>query len=179
MLGLVVVLAFSLGSCSKEDSKAELGTASLQAGLKAHAAGKLDEAAKNYNEALGHDPENKFAYYDLGLVAQTQGDTSAAENDYQLALNIDSSYVPALYNLAVLRTQAGDEAGAIQLYQHASAVDPKNANVHLNLGLLLIDSGQKKAGKAELAKAVQLDSTLADQITRGEPSGPRGPEPSQ
>lgn len=178
MLALCALLALTLAGCGKKKTDAQLANESLQAGLKAHAAGKLQEAIADYNAALSHDPRNKFAYYNLGLIAQTQGDVASAENDYRLTLSIDPDYVPALYNLAILRTNAGDPTEAIQLYQHAIQVEPSNADAHLNLGFLLIAAEKKKNGQAELATAVQLDPSLSDRIPQNlaVPSG--GTEPS-
>jgi tetratricopeptide (TPR) repeat protein len=178
----VVLLA---GACSKGKTDAEQASSALAAGLKAHAAGRLQEAEADYRKVLIYDPRNKFAYYNLGLIDETQGDAGSAESNYRIALTIDPDFVPALFNLAILRTSADSAREAIDLYKHVIQVDASYAAAHLNLGFLLVDDDQAKKGKAELAIAVGLDPTLASRIPEDlltsavpQPSESTGPQPT-
>src|SRR5213593_4103543 len=83
--GALIVLVLA-GACAKGKSDAEQASAALAAGLKAHAAGRLDEAASDYRKVLVYDPRNKFAYYNLGVIEQAQGDDGSAESNYRIAL---------------------------------------------------------------------------------------------
>jgi Tfp pilus assembly protein PilF len=76
---LVLLLS---AACLQNKSQAQQASDSLNKGLQAHAAGKLDEASKDYHDVLTHDPQNKFALYNLGVIAQTQGQLGQAENYY-------------------------------------------------------------------------------------------------
>ena len=96
---------------------------------------------------------------------------------YRIALTIDPDFVPALFNLAILRTSSGGDREAIDLYRQVIQIDEGYAAAHLNLGFLLIDNGQEKEGKAELAIAVGLDATLADRIPEDLQASPV-PQPS-
>ena len=174
ILLLVVLLA---GACSKSKSDAEQASVALAAGLKAHAAGRLDEAAADYRKVLVYDPRNKFAYYNLGVIEQVRGDGGSAESNYRIALTIDPGFVPALFNLAILRTAEGGGQEPIDLYRHVVEIDASYAAAHLNLGFLLVDNGQMKKGKAELAIAVGLDPTLASRIPEDLLASP-APQPS-
>ena len=162
-LALVVVLAFASVSCSKHKSESELANEALQLGLKAHAEGHLAEAQADYRTVLVHDPQNKFAYYNLGLIDQTSGNTQGAEGNYDQALAIDPNFVPALYNLAIVKTTS-DPKDARQLYERAISLQPDDAAAHLNLGFLLIGRGQPKKGKAELVTALGLDPSLSSRV---------------
>ena len=62
LLAVVLTVGFS---CSKK-SEAELANEALQQGIAAQNAGRLAEAAADYREVLVHDPNNKYAYFDLG-----------------------------------------------------------------------------------------------------------------
>lgn len=171
---LLVVVVVTAAACSHREnatSEAELAASSLAKGLAAHKAGNLAEAATDYREVLVHDPNNKFAYYNLGLIDQTNGALASADSNYSLALSIDTQYVPALYNLAIVKSAEDDLEAAIALYRTAIDVQPGYAAAHLNLGFALIENGDKKEGKDELAKAVKLDPSLADRIPDGSPSG--------
>jgi tetratricopeptide (TPR) repeat protein len=183
---LVAAVAVVLsGACSKGISEAQQASAALSAGLKAHAAGRLEEAAADYRKVLVYDPRSKFAYYNLGVIEQAQGDGESAESNYRIALTIDPDFVPALCNLAIVRTTQGGGRESIDLYRHVIDIDPNSAAAHLNLGFLLVDTGQSEKGKAKLAIAVELDPTLASRIPSDllaspapRPSGSAGPQAS-
>ncbi|HEX9122388.1 MAG TPA: tetratricopeptide repeat protein [Actinomycetota bacterium] len=178
---MIVSLLLLVGAgtaCSKGKTEAQLAAEALAAGLRAHKAGNLQEAQADYREALVHDPQDKYAYYNLGLIAQTQGNRAAAELNYQAALGIDPNFVPALFNLAIVKASSQDRAGAVKLYRQVITVNPSYAAAHLNLGFLLLDLGHKKEGRAELAKAVQLDPSLAERIPPQATSTPK-PEPQE
>lgn len=147
-------------ACSTATSEADLANQALQEGLAAHQAGDLETAAALYREALKHDPQNKFAFYNLGLIDQTNGDLPSAENNYRLALGIDPAFTAALFNLAIVRDALGDQREAIELYRQVIAIDPLHAGAHLNLGLLLRSQGQTAEGDAEIRKARDIDPTI-------------------
>jgi len=86
---------------------------SLNRGLTAHTAGRLDEAVTAYFETLSKDPKNKFAFYNLGQIAQSQNRLPAAEAYYRLALEQDAGMASALFNLAIVRTSVGAPQDAI------------------------------------------------------------------
>jgi tetratricopeptide (TPR) repeat protein len=164
VLGLLV-WGLSLVACSSDPAPTggEAGDVLRQA-LQAHADGNLDEAADLYKKVLVLDPENKFAYYNLGLIHQTEGRLGAAAENYGFAIAIDPAFGPALFNLATVRTAEGANGEAIDLYRQVLEINPDNAAAHLNLGFLLVDTGKRKEGKTELAKAVELDPTLESRI---------------
>ena len=174
-IAVVLVAVFiSMAACSSDKpsatSEADLAATALAKGLAAHKAGNLAEAASDYQEALRHDPNNKFAYYNLGLIDQTNGALGSADSNYSLAISIDPKYGPALYNLAIVKTAEGDTAAAIDLYRTTIEVQPDYAAAHLNLGFALIDSGDRREGRNELSKAVELDPSLASRIPDQAPS---------
>jgi tetratricopeptide (TPR) repeat protein len=175
-LGVLVVL-LGVNACGgkgggsvKSDPKK--AASELSAGLQAQSAGKLDEAANHYNEALKYDAKNKYALYDLALIDAAHSNYGEAEQRYRVVLAIDPAYEPALFNLAILEKAKGNDKDAIALYQRANAAAPKDAAAHLNLGLLLRTNGQKAAGDAEVKKAIALNPKLRD------PAAPVGPAKS-
>src|SRR5581483_3482820 len=50
----------------------------FSAGLSAHAAEHLTEAAKDYQQVLASSNNNKFAHYNLGLIDQVSGRLASA-----------------------------------------------------------------------------------------------------
>src|SRR2546426_6950483 len=120
LLAVVLIVGFS---CSKK-SAAELANEALQQGIAAQNAGRLAEAAADYREVLVHDPNNKYAYYDLGTIDQTNGALASAESNYRFALNIDPRFTDALYNLAIVRHDLGDLKESIKLYRQVIKLQP-------------------------------------------------------
>src|SRR5438552_10828215 len=114
VVALCVVLL--VGACAKK-SESQLAAAALDKGLKAQVAGHTSEAVKDFQETLQHDPNNKFAYYNLGLIDQLAGRTNSASDNYRATLRIDPDYGPALLNLAILLTKS-DPNQAPKRHQH-------------------------------------------------------------
>lgn len=169
---VVAGLLVSAGACGRK-SESELASEWLAKGLDAHRAGRLAEAASDYREVLVHDPDNKYAYFNLGVIDQTNGALASAQSDYRLALSTDPNFVPALFNLAIVETSLGNLNEAIDLYRRTISVQPDYAEAHLNLGFALIDAGQHGEGRRELALAVRLKPKLAERV---EPAG--APDPA-
>ena len=174
---LAVVLMVLAASCSTKKSEAQLAADALAKGIPAQEAGRLAEAAGDYREVLVHDPNSKFAYYNLGLIDQTNGALASAESNYRLALSIDPGFTSALYNLAIVRHDLGDLKESIDLYRQVIQLEPENASAHLNLGFALIEAHQKIRGNAELQIAVQLNPDFADRVNAATTSP--SPKPSE
>src|SRR5712691_8456269 len=167
LLAVVLIVAFS---CSKK-SDTELANEALQQGIAAQNAGRLAEAAADYREVLIHDPNNKYAYFDLGLIDQTNGALASAESNYRLSLSIDPQFVSALFNLAIVRHDLGDLKESIDLYRQVIKIQPDYASAHLNLGFALIEAHKGVEGKAELKVAFQLNPDFASRV-KGVSVGP-------
>ena len=166
-------------ACSNDPNPNVQPTAAqvLDSALEAHAAGDLDKAADLYERVLVLDPQNQFAYYNLGLIDQTRGLDDEAAAEYEQAIALAPGFTPPMFNLAIIRAKLGAIDEAIQLYRDVIAVNDGDAGAHLNLGFLLIDSGERKQGRQELARAVELDPSLEARIPAGEPvsGGTTGP----
>jgi len=65
----------------------DLANEALKQGIAAQQAGRLPEAAADYRDVLVHEPNNRYAYYDLGTIDQTNGALASAESNYRFALN--------------------------------------------------------------------------------------------
>ena len=118
-----------------------------------------------YREALVHNPNNKFAYYNIGVIAQSSGRTRVAQLNYELALAIDPNFTAALFNLGTTLTRT-DPAGAARAYRRLVAIQPGNAGAHLNLGYALRALGQNDEARKEFDRAVTLNPKLKSRIPR-------------
>jgi tetratricopeptide (TPR) repeat protein len=163
MLGPLAAIVLAACGASAARSDDQLDRDYFDAGLRAQQAGNLTEAAADYRKALAHNPSDKFAYFDLGLINQQAGNNDAAEKIYRAALQIDPNFVSALFNLAIIRTPV-DAQETEQLYRHVIALQPGAAGPHLNLGFLLRSLGRTDEAKAEFARALVLDASVAARI---------------
>lgn len=167
-LGLLALGLVLSAACGGGKSEQDAASAALDRGLQAHYAGQLEEAEKDYREVLVHDPKNEWAFYNLGVIEQSRGKDVAAESYYRSALETAPRMAVALYNLGIIRAKAGDLNGALDLYQRAVAAAPNNVGAHLNLGLLLQQLGRKAEGDAEIARAIELDPSVASRLPAGQ-----------
>jgi Tfp pilus assembly protein PilF len=168
----LAVVALAAAACSTNGSNGSSATPSgtanqlVGAGLAAQQQGLVAQAKQDYQAAIGKDPNNKYAYYDLGVIYGLAQDSTDASTNYRRALVIDPNFKPALFNMAVLETSS-DPHGAIALYQQLLQLNPNDANVNFNLGLLLIAQGQPAQGHADLSKAIQIDPSLSSRLPAG------------
>ena len=177
LLGMIVVSS----GCGQ--SGPDRANKLIQQGLTAQAAGKLDDAAADFQQATKADSNNKYAFYDYGVVAQQQGRMQDAEFAYRIALKQDPTFSQALFNVGVIRYAAGSTAEAIDLYRQAIVADPKFAAAYLNLGYALLSIGQTDEGNANINQAIALDPSLASRVPQptapsGTPAGDATPTPS-
>jgi tetratricopeptide (TPR) repeat protein len=179
---LPLILAFAAacggGSGGTPTKAADPAGDALARGIVAQNANKLDEATKDYFEALSYDPKNKFAFYDLGQIAKFQNRFEIAEGYYRQSLEVDGNFAPALFGLGFVRQHFNDVQGAIDLYRKSISFDPNNAAAHYNLGILLRVQGKTAEGDAEIARAIQLDPTLP-QPPAPTPTKPASPTPTR
>lgn len=166
---IVTMLAIGLAACGTPTTAASLVTQ----GLKAQLAGDESTAESTYQQAIKLDPNNPVAHYDLGTVYDRQGSRSLAVKEYTATLVIDPTFTDALFNLAV-DTATSDPGGAQKLYQRVLAQEPGFAAAWLNVGFILQGEGKTAEARADWARAVALDASLASHVPTPAPAGSAG-----
>jgi tetratricopeptide (TPR) repeat protein len=160
-LPLLLVLA----ACGSQGTPAQSATGLVTQGLKAELGGDLTTAESDYRQAIALDANNDIAHFDLGTVYDEQRNTTQAVEEYQTALVIAPNFTDALFNLAV-DTAGSDAPSAMELYSKVVALQPSFAAAWLNLGFALESQGNTTAAKADWAKAVALEPSLASRIPK-------------
>jgi tetratricopeptide (TPR) repeat protein len=157
-------IVIGLAACGSSPTAASL----VSAGLKAQLAGDDSTAESTYQQAIKLDPNSAVAHYDLGTVYDRQGDTAQAESQYTATLVIEPTFTDALFNLAD-DTATSDPTNAATLYTQVLTLQPNFAAAWLNLGFILQGEGKATEAKADWAKAVALEPSLASRIPSPSP----------
>jgi superkiller protein 3 len=88
------------------------------------AQGKLDEAVREYQEALRINPNLAEAHNNLGLAYSDQGKLDEAVRECQEALKINPNLAAAHLNLGLAYSRQGKLNEAIECYQGFSRLAP-------------------------------------------------------
>jgi len=168
-LALGPILVGVMGCGSPHSTPAQAATTLVTQGLKAQLSGDLATATSDYQQAIHLDATNMVAHYDLGTVYDQQRSSAQAVSEYQAALVIDPTFPDALFNLAVDTAGSNPESASV-LYSRVVSLQPSFAAAWLNLGFALMTQGDGVQAKADWAKAIALDPTLASRLPKTTPA---------
>jgi tetratricopeptide (TPR) repeat protein len=133
----------------------------LAAARQAAKAGKLDDAARAYANAIASSPESAFLYRELAGVEAQRGRTDAALASVRKALAIEPADVGSIVLVGDLLAAQGDFEGAERSYAEALSLEASDA---LEAKL---DALRAKAALARLPDEYRAIEA-APQITRGD-----------
>jgi tetratricopeptide (TPR) repeat protein len=126
----------------------------LQSAIVHHRAGRLQDAARIYQQILAADPTHADALHLLGLVAHQEGDPLRAIELVQKAIALDERH-PAFHNsLGDVYRATGRLADAKAAYLRAIALDPQAHEPYFNLALLHQLEGDAKAAAERCRQAL-------------------------
>ncbi len=130
---------------------------------KAHADGRLAEAAALFEEVLALAPGNADAVHRLGVIALQTGQATVAVTLLEEATSRNPAVAQWQFNLGVARQQTDDLAAAANAYRLALGLKPDYRQAVENLGVVLADLGERAEARTLLRQALSLapDSTLA------------------
>lgn len=114
----------------------------LSRAFAAQAAGRIDEAAKLFEQHLLRDPTSVPALGSLGHIRQGQGDLAAARDLYARALRGERGMAGLHNNYGAVLVALGDDAAAVTAFAAALALEPANQLVRHNLASALDRAGR-------------------------------------
>lgn len=117
-------------------------TDALSRALAAQAAGRIDEAAKLFEQAIVRDPRSVPALASLGQIRQGQGDLKAAKDLYARALAIERGMAGLHNNYGAVLVAEGDDAAAIPAFALALSLEPAHQLFRHNLASALDRAGR-------------------------------------
>ena len=95
--------------------------ARVNTALRLHAAGRFDDAVREWRAVLAARPEDVEALYNVAVSLQHLGDVMGAAEAYGDALALDEDYVEARINVAALHHKHGSVSDAVAHYERALA----------------------------------------------------------
>ena len=130
-------------------------------GLSAWKSGNLDLAETAFGHSLELDAKNVKALHNLARVNLEQGRARDARDRLVEALGIDSSSGETYRLMGRARSAMNQPNEAIAAYRVALAKNPTDVWSMNNMALIMIQQGKNEEALGPLARAVQIDSTVA------------------
>jgi tetratricopeptide (TPR) repeat protein len=126
----------------------------------AEAGGQLDEAIRNYRQALEQDPGLLKARNNLGTLYIKQNRLAEAIEQFQAALTLAPTYAYARNNLGSAYLMMGQETEAIQEFLAALRLDGSYVSPYYNLAAIYARRRDLAHVVAFLTKAIALEPAV-------------------
>jgi tetratricopeptide (TPR) repeat protein len=119
--------------------------------------GDLDAAIREFQAAIGINPNYANAHYNLGNAFCRTRNMDAAIQEFQEAIRINPNNADAHYNLGAALASQGNLDAAIQEYQEAIRLNPIDAMAHINLGAAFASRGNLDAAIQEFQEGLRIN----------------------
>lgn len=156
----------------KADDDATQAAVSAGQGDRDIESGKVDEAVRQYRDAVQAQPNNADYRYKLAVALHRKGDTAGEREQLEQAVKLDPKLAAAQNALGFLLSRSGDPDGAIQHFRLAVQAAPEWTEAWINLAATLAMDAHFPEAKQAVAKALQLDpgnaqaKELSDELAR-------------
>lgn len=132
-------------------------------------AGRIEEAAAHYREAIRLEPRHIRAHFNLGNLRFQQGRYAEAIPPFEQALRLDPDdeqtrrvLATTHFNIANSLWRQANRDEAVREYRAAIRYRPEDAGFERALGMVLLEQGRHEEAAAALVRSVELDPTNAD-----------------
>lgn len=125
-------------------------------------AGRGDEAAKEFSEAIRLNPGSTKAHVNLGSLLMAKGELDDARSHFEQALRIEPGNAEYHSGYAYLLDQLGRKDEAAAECATAVRLAPKSPQAHYGYGAFLEKYGKPEEAIAEYRQTLQLDPNHVD-----------------
>ncbi len=129
----------------------------LNLGVAYKEAGQLDEAVREYKNALEIKPDYGAAHNNLGIIHYLQGRMDEAAREYRKALELNPALAIAYNNLGVIYFKQGRIKEAAGEYKEALRLNPALSEAHENLGVAYKELGLMDEAAKEFKEVLRLN----------------------
>jgi tetratricopeptide (TPR) repeat protein len=128
--------------------------------------GRLDDAIREFHEALRRDPEYAEAHHNLGAANMEKGDAEGAAREYRAAIQVwtstgrghlDPRIAETHRSLGLVYEQTGQLDDAIREYREAIRMNPGFAEAYNDLGVAYAAKGEFDAAMRAFGETIRLE----------------------
>jgi protein O-mannosyl-transferase len=136
-------------------SRLDLGRLYLQSN-------RLDEAQRQFQEALGIDPTMGDAYNNIGKILEMKNQNDEALKEYLKAVRYRPYLATPYLNIGRLYARQKRYPEAIKEYEKAIVRDPAYSEAFIGRGEILLATGRRSEAIADFRRALQISPTSAE-----------------
>jgi tetratricopeptide (TPR) repeat protein len=123
---------------------------------------KLDDAAKEWHQALVIDPNNYIAHYNIGVILERQELPEQAIRELRLSLALQPNQPSAHTIIGKLYTNMHQIPQAAEEFAQTVQLDPADPVAHNDLGTALMQLGENEKAVEQFNDALHIDPSNAD-----------------
>jgi tetratricopeptide (TPR) repeat protein len=139
---------------ASENAAAEL---CFHEGTQAHADGRLDDAIKQFNYAIGLDPTQSHYYHHLAHSLQEGDRLDESVEAYKSMLKIDPGNHDGWYDMGYIQQQLGNAADAAASFSRALELNPVDKDALIFLGMSFMSQGEYPNAIDAYERALEID----------------------
>jgi Flp pilus assembly protein TadD len=118
---------------------------------------KLDQALKQFEQAIAIDKKNATAQLNLGIALLNLSRVPPSDEALRRAAQLEPKNPAVWYNLGLLHRNNGEAEQALTEFEKAATLAPDDANTHYFLGDLYAQQQKYADGEKEFRRTVELD----------------------
>lgn len=131
----------------------------IKEGVTLHDKGDYDRAISRYERVLKENPDDVLALYEMGYSYFAQKNYRKSIEISYKAARYKSTLIDALYvQIGSCYDELGDPKNAIENYNFGIKLSPSSSLLHYNLAITYFRTDDLENAKANVKKAVALDS---------------------
>ena len=119
--------------------------------------GRLEEARRDYAQALALNPRIAANWYNQAVVLARLGSEDSALVSLGRAIELEPGSVRAWNDRGAIRYRRGDLAGAVADFSRAIELDPTSWNAYANRALAYAAMGDHEKALDDRRRAIQVD----------------------